>query len=45
MKWLYAVLAAAALVLIAAGAALGWLVGTEAGLQWAAAQAGGKFAY
>jgi translocation and assembly module TamB len=45
MKWLYAVLAVLAAVLIAAGAALGWLVGTEAGLQWAAAQIGEKFAF
>lgn len=42
MKWLYAALAALAIVLVAAGAALGWLVGTEAGLQWVAARAGEK---
>jgi len=42
MKWLYAVLAVLAIVLIAAGAALGWLVGTEAGLLWAAAQVADK---
>jgi hypothetical protein len=42
MKWLYAGLAALAIVLVAAGTALGWLVGTEAGLQWAAARAAEK---
>ena len=42
MKWLYAVVALVAVVLIAAGAALGWLVGTEAGLLWAAAQIADK---
>ncbi|HEX6157777.1 MAG TPA: translocation/assembly module TamB domain-containing protein, partial [Burkholderiales bacterium] len=45
MKWLYAVLAVLATVLIAAGAAIGWLVGTEAGLYWAAARAGDKLAF
>jgi translocation and assembly module TamB len=38
MKWLYAVAAVFAVALLAALAAFGWLVGTEAGLQWAAAQ-------
>src|ERR1044071_6013046 len=38
MKWLYAVAAVFAVVLIAALAAFGWLVGTEAGLYWAVAQ-------
>jgi len=42
MKWLYATLAVLATVLIAVGAALGWLVGTEAGLRWAAAQVADK---
>src|SRR3954452_25269791 len=42
MKWLYATLAVLATVLIAVGAALGWLVGTEAGLLWAAAQVADK---
>ncbi|HEU5175832.1 MAG TPA: translocation/assembly module TamB domain-containing protein [Burkholderiales bacterium] len=45
MKWLYAVLAVLATVLIAAGAAIGWLVGTEAGLHWAAARAGDQLAF
>jgi len=45
MKWLYAVAACFAVALIAALAAFGWLVGTEAGLQWAAAQAGDKLAF
>ena len=45
MKWLYATLAALAIVLVAALAALGWLVGTEAGLHWAAARAGDQLAF
>lgn len=45
MKWFYAALALLATALLAAAAALGWLVGTEAGLHWAAARAGDKLAF
>ena len=45
MKWFYAALAVLASVLVAAVAALGWLVGTEAGLHWAAARAGDKLSF
>jgi translocation and assembly module TamB len=45
MKWLYAALAVLAIVLVAALAALGWLVGTEAGLHWAAARAGDQLSF
>ena len=45
MKWLYAVAAVFVLVLVAVLAALGWLVGTQAGLQWAAAQAGDQLSF
>ena len=45
MKWLYAILGVVAIVLVAAAAALAWLVGTEAGLQWAAARASKQLAF
>jgi autotransporter translocation and assembly factor TamB len=45
MKRLYAVLGVLATMLVVAAAALGWLVGTEAGLQWTAAQAGKQLAF
>jgi translocation and assembly module TamB len=42
MKWLLAALGiAAAVLLVAAAAALGWLLGTEAGLHWAAGKVPG----
>ena len=41
----HAVLAVLATVLVVAAAALGWLVGTEAGLHWAAAQASKQLAF
>ena len=42
MKWFLAALGiAAAVLVVAALAALGWLVGTEAGLQWAAGKVPG----
>jgi len=42
MRWLYAGLAVLLLVLVvAAGAGIGWLLGTEAGLHWAASHARG----
>ena len=45
MKWLFAALAVLGTVLVVALAALGWLVGTESGLHWAAAQAGQQLAF
>ena len=41
MRWLAAGLAALALLAIAVATGIGWLVGTEAGLHWAAAQVRG----
>ena len=38
MRWLSGALLALAVLLLAAAAGIGWLVGTEQGLQWAAAR-------
>jgi len=38
MKWTFSALAIALAALVAAAAGIGWLVGTEAGLHWAAAK-------
>ena len=45
MKWLYVVVAVLATGLVAAATAVGWLVGTESGLHWAAAQASKQLAF
>ena len=41
MRWLSGALLALAVLLLAAAAGIGWLVGTEQGLQWAAARVPG----
>ena len=41
MRWLSGALLALAVLLLAAAAGIGWLVGTEQGLQWAAARDAG----
>ena len=45
MRWFLAALAVLGTVLVVALAALGWLVGTESGLHWAAARAGNQLAF
>jgi translocation and assembly module TamB len=40
MRWYFAALGLLLAALVAAAAGIGWLVGTEAGLHWAAAQVG-----
>ena len=41
MRWLSGALLVLAVLLVAAAAGIGWLVGTEQGLQWAAARVPG----
>src|ERR687895_1099576 len=41
MRWYFAALGLLLVALIAAAAGIGWLVGTEAGLHWAAAKVRG----
>src|SRR5688572_11173085 len=41
MRWYFAALGFLLVALIAAAAGIGWLVGTEAGLHWAAAKVRG----
>jgi translocation and assembly module TamB len=45
MRWYFAVLGVLLVALAAALAGIGWLVGTEAGLHWAAAHAGKQFSF
>jgi translocation and assembly module TamB len=45
MRWYFAALGLLLVALVAAAAGIGWLVGTEAGLHWAAAQAGEQFTF
>jgi translocation and assembly module TamB len=45
MRWYFAALGVLLVALVAAVAGVGWLVGTEAGLHWAAAHAGKQFSF
>jgi translocation and assembly module TamB len=45
MRWYFTALGPLLVALVAAAAGIGWLVGTEAGLHWAAAQAGRQFSF
>jgi translocation and assembly module TamB len=45
MRWYFTAFGLLLVALVAAAAGIGWLVGTEAGLHWAAAQAGKQFAF
>jgi translocation and assembly module TamB len=45
MRWYFAALGVLLVALVAAAAGIGWLVGTEAGLHWAAARAGKQLTF